>query len=56
MGYKVNDITVRAVKTFLQAFLAAWALSNYDVSKGAVIGAVAAGISAIVNSIVVALK
>jgi hypothetical protein len=44
-----KDVLVRAAKTFVQAGLATWALSNYDFSKGAIVGAVAAGISAVWN-------
>ena len=44
-----NAILIRAFKTFIQAFLPAWALTNYDLTTGAVVGALAAGISALMN-------
>lgn len=49
-----NDIVVRAVKTFVQAFLATLAVSvvsvtDVNTAKAAVVGAVAAGISATWN-------
>lgn len=54
----MKDILVRALKTFLQGFLGALAvtLPNSDFSNGSVlksilIGAVAAGISAVMNLI-----
>lgn len=53
---KLKDITIRAVKTFIQSFLAAFLLgtnnlTNLDknVLKSAGIGALAAGISAVMN-------
>jgi len=52
----MNDIIVRALKTFVQAFLAAIAVSvanvtNWDSAKAALFAAVAAGISAVWNVI-----
>ena len=52
----VKDIGVRALKTFVQAFFAALAVSiatvsDQDTAKIALIGAVAAGISAVMNTI-----
>jgi len=44
-----KDIVVRASKTFLQGFLAAWALTDFNVEKGAVVGAAAAGFSVLMN-------
>ena len=44
-----NDIVVRAVKTFVQAFVAAWMVSGFVLDKSAVIAAAAAGISAVWN-------
>lgn len=44
MDYR--DLFERAAKTFVQAFLAAWALSGNQVSKTALVAAAAAGISA----------
>lgn len=52
----VKDIAVRALKTFVQAFFAALAVSvatvsNQDTAKIALVGAVAAGISAVMNTV-----
>lgn len=52
----VQDIAVRALKTFIQAFFAALAVSvatvsNTDTAKMALVGAVAAGISALMNTV-----
>ncbi len=44
-----NAILIRAFKTFVQTFLAAWAVTSYDFEKGAVVAAVAAAISAVMN-------
>lgn len=46
-----KDIVIRAVKTFVQTFLATWALSDFKLEKVAIIGAGAAGISAVWNFI-----
>lgn len=45
----MNDITNRAIKTFFQAFLSAWALSNFQLDKGVLVGAGAAAFSALWN-------
>lgn len=50
----LNVLAVRAFKTFCQAFLAALAVSattvvNVDTGKAVLLGAVAAGISAVMN-------
>jgi hypothetical protein len=42
-------LAVRAAKTFVQAAGAAWALTGFDLGKAALIGAAAAGISAVMN-------
>jgi hypothetical protein len=52
-----NDIVIRAVKTFVQAFLATLAVSVATVNdtntlKAALVGAGAAGISAVWNFVV----
>lgn len=52
----VKDIAVRALKTFVQAFFAALAVSvatvsDQDTAKIALVGAVAAGISAVMNTV-----
>lgn len=54
--YDIKDILIRTLKTFIQGFLASFMLatnnlSNFDktVIKSALIGAVAGGISAVMN-------
>lgn len=52
-----NDIIVRAVKTFIQAFLATLAVavvtvSDWPTARAAIVGAVAAAISATWNAFV----
>ncbi len=54
----MNDILIRALKTFLQGFLGALVvtlpnsdLTNVTVLKSLLIGAVSAGISAVMNLI-----
>jgi hypothetical protein len=44
-----NAILIRAFKTFVQSFLAAWAITNFDFTTGAIVGGLAAGISALMN-------
>lgn len=44
-----RDIIVRAVKTFIQGALAAWAVTGNATTKEAAVGAIAAGISAAMN-------
>lgn len=44
-----NALLVRAFKTFVQTFLATWALTNFDFGQASLIGAAAAGISALMN-------
>lgn len=44
-----KDILVRACKTFVQAFLAAWLVTGNELSKTALVGAAAAGVSAVWN-------
>jgi len=50
-GIITRDIILRALKTFIQAFLAAWTVTQFDFSKSVILGAVAAGISAVMNLI-----
>jgi hypothetical protein len=53
----VKDILVRAAKTFVQAFIATLAVANMtdnDSIKAAVIAAVAAGVSAVWNTLILA--
>ncbi len=45
----MNAIVIRAFKTFVQSFLATWAVTNFDTEKGVIIGAAAAAISAVMN-------
>lgn len=59
----MKDITIRAVKTFFQGFLGALAVtlptSNYmdeTVFKSLLVGAVAGGLSAVMNTVVDILK
>ena len=54
----MKDIIIRALKTFLQGFLDALVVSlqgsdltNFEVLKSLLIGAIAAGISAVMNLI-----
>lgn len=44
-----RDVIVRALKTFAQAMLATWAVTNFDFEKGAIVGSLAAGFSAVWN-------
>lgn len=44
-----NDVVVRAFKTFVQAFIAVWLVSDNPFSKNAVVAAAAAGVSAVWN-------
>lgn len=60
---KLKDISIRALKTFVQGFLGALAitlpntdLTNTAMLKSLLIGAVAGGISAIMNLIINALN
>lgn len=55
----MKDILIRAIKTFIQGFLGALAVSlpnadltNMAVLKSLLIGAIAAGISAVMNLII----
>ncbi len=55
MKYDVQDILVRALKTFIQAFLASVVVANVtdlDTLKAAVIGGIAAGIAAVWNTLI----
>ena len=63
MSKKTKDIVTRALKTFIQGFLGALAitiptsdLTNATVVKSALIGAIAGGISALMNFIIELLK
>jgi hypothetical protein len=55
MKEKIKDIIVRALKTFVQGFLGALAISiptDLDITKSVLIGGVAGGISAVMNLII----
>ena len=59
----MKDILIRAIKTFIQGFLASLAISINGVSnvdeklvKSALIGAVAGGISAVMNYVIKLLE
>jgi len=47
---QLKDIAVRAFKTFLQAFIASLVLVDDPLEEQALIGALAAGLSALWNS------
>ncbi len=44
-----RDVGVRALKTFVQAYVAAWVVTQEPFSKSGVVAGVAAGISATWN-------
>ena len=46
-----SDIVERAFKTFVQAAIAVWLVSDQPFSKTAIVAAVAAGVSAVWNYI-----
>jgi len=52
----MKDVVIRAVKTFVQAFLAAWLLTGNSTDKNALLAAGAAGISAVWNIVVTGAK
>lgn len=57
MKETVKDIAIRALKTFVQATLAALAVANFTDNsnyKAVLIGAVSAGVSAAWNSVLAA--
>lgn len=45
----MNDIIIRALKTFAQAFLASWSISGFAIEKDIAVAALSAGISAAWN-------
>jgi hypothetical protein len=51
----MKDVIVRSLKTFLQAFVAAWLLTGNSLEKNALLGACAAGVAAVMN-VVLAVK
>lgn len=44
-----NALFIRAFKTFVQAGLATWGVTGFDFTTGALVGAAAAGLSALMN-------
>ena len=59
MKEKIKDIVIRAVKTFIQGFLGALVVSvetDLTITKSVLIGALAAGISAVTNLVINLLK
>ena len=57
---KVKDILIRMIKTFIQGFLATLVVStqsgNVEITKSIVIGALAGGISAVMNLLIKLLE
>lgn len=53
---KIKDILIRMIKTFIQGFLATLVVTfqsgNVEITKSVIIGALAGGISALMNFIV----
>lgn len=60
MEKKIKDILVRMIKTFIQGFLATLVVStqngNIEIGKSVIIGALAGGISAVMNLIIKLLE
>ena len=59
----MKDITIRALKTFIQGFLGALAITlpnsdftSTEVIKSLLIGAIAGGISAVMNLVISSMK
>lgn len=48
----MRDVIIRSVKTFVQAFVAAWLLTGNSLEKNALLGAGAAGIAAVWNAVI----
>lgn len=48
----VNAIIIRAFKTFVQGFAAYWVVTGNSLDKAALTGAVAAGVSALMNLLI----
>ena len=44
-----NDVVVRAIKTFVQAYVGAWVVFQDPFSKSAIAAGLAAGVSAVWN-------
>lgn len=49
VSMNANALLVRAFKTFVQAGLAAWAVTAFSFEQAALVGAAAAGVSALMN-------
>lgn len=63
MKEKIKDIVIRAIKTFIQGFLATLIvlvkesdLSDTNILKSILIGAIAGGISAVMNFVIKSLE
>lgn len=50
MKQHIKDVLAKAVVTFLEGFGATWAITNFALNKVALVGAVAAGLSAVYNT------
>lgn len=51
MEVDLQDLAARAVRTFIQAFLATWLLSEQPLTKTAVVSAVAAALSVVMTTL-----
>lgn len=49
MNAHIKDVLERVILTFIEAFGASWALTNFSMNKVAVVSAGAAGLSAVIN-------
>lgn len=49
---ELNAFLIRVAVTFVQGFVPAWALTNFSLSKGAIIGAGAAALSVVYNGVI----
>lgn len=49
---KYPQILERILVTFIEGFLAAWAMTAFALNKAIVVGAVAAGLSLVYNAVV----
>lgn len=49
MNQHIKDVAVKMLVTFLEGFGASWSLTSFALTKVALIGAVAAGLSAVYN-------
>lgn len=49
MNQHIKDVAIKMFITFLEGFGASWSLTNFALTKVALVGAVAAGLSAVYN-------